>query len=190
VRRPPGSGALDGRPCSAQALRSVENVIASGVRWLASTPLSNTLAGRSWIIPLLQSIHIVCVAFVFASTSFFNLRVLGVFSTQQPFVAIAKRFLPWMWWTLPFLLTTGLVLIIAEPERELQSGTFRLKMLLLIGVMVLTLMLQWPLRGNSAFWDETASKRRLGKFIAIISLAVWVSIVVAGRMIAYTQTDT
>ena len=62
--------------------------------WLAGTELSNTIQNVSWIIPTVQTVHIVCVAIVVSATFLVSLRVLGVFYSSQPIAALSSRFLP------------------------------------------------------------------------------------------------
>jgi len=60
-----------------------------------------------------------------------------------------------------------------------------LKMTLLITVSILTLAYQVPLKKDRNYWDTTGTRRGAIKLIAIVSLALWVGIVCAGRWIAY-----
>ena len=75
-------------------------------------------------------------------------------------------------------------LITGEPVRSLGNSIFQLKMLLLLSVIVLMLAYQVPLGKNSGFWDSGA-RSAIIKLIALVSLALWVGIVCAGRWIAY-----
>ena len=56
---------------------------------------------------------------------------------------------------------------------------------MLISVIVLTLAYQAPLNKDSHYWESTAGRRAAIKLIAVLSLALWVGIVCAGRWIAY-----
>jgi hypothetical protein len=164
--------------------------ISALVQWLAATRLSSALTAWPEIIPLLQSIHIVCVAIVMSSVSFYNLRVLGIFARQLPIGAVAARFLPWMWWTMPVILTTGILLITAEPARDLQNSTFWLKMLLLLGALSLTTVIYVGRDREEAIRAGTIRKPRWRQLVAAVSIILWIGIVFAGRMIAYTQNGS
>jgi hypothetical protein len=152
---------------------------------LAASSLHVGLAGIPNIISITQTVHILALCVASSSAAFFNLRVLGVFSRRQPLAIVARRFLPWAWWPFPLLLATGAVLTLIEPDRELFNPAFRLKMVLILVVLALTAILQLPLRGNLTFWEASAGKRILARLLAVVSLALWISILVAGRMIAY-----
>ncbi|MBS0365952.1 MAG: hypothetical protein JSR67_09040 [Proteobacteria bacterium] len=156
-------------------------------RWLAGTPVSQTIQTIEWIIPALQTVHILAVACVVTSALMIDLRLLGLGRHDQPVAAIARRFLPFIWWPLPVLAATGALLIAAEPARSLRNPVFLLKMELLVLAAGITLLCQIPLRRNAAFWDLSAGRRRLGRLIALASLPAWIGVVFAGRWIAYIQ---
>jgi uncharacterized membrane protein len=156
-------------------------------KWLAATSLSETIQTIEWIIPAVQTVHILAVAAVMSSVLMIDLRLLGLGARALSIESTAKRFLPFIWWPLPVLLVTGATLIIAEPSRALQNPVFVLKMGLLIVAVIVTLTCQIPLRHDAAFWDRSASRRRAASLIAIASLPLWVGIVFAGRWIAYVQ---
>jgi hypothetical protein len=44
-------------------------------KWLAATSLSHTIQTTGWIIPALQTIHILCVAVLFSAAVLVDLRI-------------------------------------------------------------------------------------------------------------------
>ena len=155
--------------------------------WLASTPVSNTIQNVAWIIPLTQTVHIICIALLLASAAMLDLRLFGIAGRSDSVAGTAKRLLPWIWGTLPILLLTGVILTVAEPSRELENSTFVKKMILILIAMVVTGALQLALKRDPAFWDATPGRARWAKVLAVASLALFVAIVFAGRLIAYTD---
>jgi hypothetical protein len=155
--------------------------------WLGSTSLSQAIQTAEWIIPATQTVHIVAVAAVVTSALMIDLKLFGARWQDQPVAAVARRFLPFIWWSLPVLLASGSVLIIAEPARSLQNPVFLLKMGLLIAAIGITLACQLPLRGDAGYWEASPARRRGAQAIAALSLPFWVGIVFAGRWIAYVQ---
>ena len=157
-------------------------------QWLGETPLSLTIQNVSWIIPTVQSIHIVCVSIVFSSALMIDLRMLNILGRSQPTGAYAQRFMPWIWTTLIVLLLSGATLIIGEPTRSLENPSFQIKMVLLILAMIVTLVIQRPLAGAEGYWDQANRRKALAKLVAVLSLCLWIGIIFAGRWIAYTNT--
>ena len=111
-------------------------------KWLAATSLSHTIQTVTWIIPTLQTIHILCVAIAFSSAVLVDLRIFRVFERNEPLREVTRRFLPPIWPVLLILLVTGSLLIIGEPRRSLVNTTFYLKMALLLVAILLTATLQ------------------------------------------------
>lgn len=156
-------------------------------KWLAATPLSETIQTAGWIIPTLQTIHILCVAVLFSSAILVDLRMWRVLQRDVPLADVARRFLPVVWPVLVILLATGALLIIGEPRRSLLNTTFYVKMTLLLAAIVLTGSLQWSLSAAADFWDRNAWRRVAARLAATASVLVWCGVLFAGRWIAYTQ---
>ena len=152
--------------------------------WLAATPMSVAIGGAPWVTPAVQCVHILAVAVTMSAILMMDLRLLGAFGDADGAQAFSKRYLPWVWWSLPLLLLTGATLIVGEPRRSLQNPTFLLKMALLIVAVALTALTEQPLLRNAGFWH---GRRGAAKVLAVASLAFWVGIVICGRWIAYTQ---
>jgi hypothetical protein len=155
--------------------------------WLAATPLSHTIQTTGWVIPTLQTIHILSVAVIFSSAVLVDLRLWRLLNRDVPLPEIARRFLPAIWPVLLILLITGSLLIIGEPRRSLLNSTFYLKMALLVVAILLTAWLQWSLSSSPNFWDKNRGRRIAGQLAASVSILVWCGILFAGRWIAYTQ---
>lgn len=156
-------------------------------RWLAATPLSHVIQTTKWVIPALQTIHILSVAVVFSSAVLVDLRLWRLLNRDVPLPEVARRFLPTIWPVLLVLLITGSLLIIGEPKRSLLNSAFYLKMALLAVAILLTAWLQWSLSSSPNFWDRNRVRRMAGQVAATISILVWCGILFAGRWIAYTQ---
>ncbi len=155
---------------------------------LSASALSQAIQSTDWVIPTVQTVHILAVAAVMSSILMFDLRLIGVRSRRESVVAVAARFIPVVWYGLPILLVTGGILIIAEPARALQNPVFILKMTLILLAAGLTLVSQVPLRRDQGFWEASLSRRRLARLVGGLSLPIWVAIVFAGRWIAYVRS--
>jgi hypothetical protein len=156
-------------------------------KWLAATPLSHTIQTTGWIIPAVQTIHILSVAVLFSSAIIVDLRIWQLLQRDVPLPDVARRFLPAIWPVLLILLITGSLLIIGEPRRSLLNSTFYLKMALLAAAIVLTAGLQRSISSSPNFWDMNRGRRIAGRLAATASILVWCGILFAGRWIAYTQ---
>jgi len=153
--------------------------------WIDQTALSQSIQIAGWVVPTVQTIHILAIAVVASSALMIDLRLIGVFWANRPLEAVKARFLPLVWWPLLVLLATGAIMIIAEPARSLKNPAFQLKMALLIAALVVTWLFQFIQRRNAAFGDLRSGPRAIAATLAIVSMLLWSSIIFAGRWIAY-----
>src|SRR4030081_3712208 len=152
--------------------------------WLDGTDLSQIIQSQAWIVPTVQSIHILSFALVVASALMINLRLTGIFARDQSLDRISARFLPFICWPMPFLRATGAIMIIGEPARALKNPVFQVKVVLVIAAVVVTCIFQ-RMRRKPALGAPTRGPRAAPRVIAAISMVLWVSIIFAGRWIAY-----
>jgi hypothetical protein len=162
--------------------------------WLAGTRASYFIQVTLWIIPTVQTIHILGIAMVFSSVMMVVLSILG-FSKSYTIEEVAQRFVPWIYYGVAALAVTGAILIVGEPQRSLPSYEFKMKMLWLAVAMISTVAFGWSVRHNAMVWQpavasgkmqQQASARRMVNGLAIAVLASWCMVVIYGRWIAYT----
>ena len=90
-----------------------------------------------------------------------------------------------MWTALVVLLTTGILLTITEPARELLNNMFRIKMVLVLALVGVLKIIQLGLRNRPDYWSLSPRRRIAGRAVGAASLILGVCIVIAGRWIAY-----
>lgn len=156
--------------------------------WLANTDLSLGIRNAPWLIPLLQSVHILAVAMVLSSVAMIGLRILGLMKLQT-MTQTADRFVPWIWMGFVMLAATGLVLIVGEPQRSLLNPAFQLKMAMLGLALATTGAFRASVRKNAVLWEENPNRRRTTIALTICVFVLWCAIAAAGRWIAYLQVD-
>jgi hypothetical protein len=157
------------------------------INWLGATPLSLFIQKVFWIIPTVQTIHILAISVVLASMAMFDLRLLGVAGKRNSIASLARRFMPWLWGALIVLAVSGSILIIGEPKRALGNVFFAMKMCMLATAIVVTLGFQVILKRDLAGGSDLAPAHfGVAKIVGLLSLVLWIGIAVAGRLIAYT----
>jgi len=153
--------------------------------WLSQTSISLAIQTHDWVIPTVQSVHIVAIGVVLASVFMIDLRILGLAGRDQSLTETTGRFGPWLSGALCVLLATGVLMVIGEPARELLAFSFWLKMFLVAVGTVTAAVFQISLRRNEIQWEQSVAKRRTTKWLALATLLIWVCIVILGRLIAY-----
>lgn len=168
--------------------------------WLAGTAASAVIQKTFWIIPVMQTIHIICLAMVFSSVVMIELRVLGV-TKSQTIEQIAHRYVPWIFTCVVIMAVTGSILIIGEPQRSLPSYEFQMKMLYLAIALAFTFAFARSVERHAPVWATAASvpaggsaatggtagaSRVLVTVLALLAFLAWAMVVIYGRWIAYT----
>jgi len=109
-----------------------------------------------------------------------DLRVLGL-APNMP-VHLITRFYPLMWVSFVVALISGLMLLLAYPAKGLTNFVFYFKMMLLASAFIVGRIITLRVIQQEA---EITPKY---KMLALLSIGLWVSIIVAGRFLAYTYT--
>lgn len=155
--------------------------------WIVATPASQAVQAIDGYVPGTQSIHILAIATVVATTTMVNLRLLGVMNRSVPIAVLGERLRRPVWWALAVLVATGAALLLAEPERSLASQVFQIKMVLLVTACVLLIRQQRAVRAHAAEWDAAGRVPASVRVPAVLLIVIWSCIVFAGRWIAYAQ---
>ena len=154
--------------------------------WLSTTSPSVFIQNHnSWVIPTIQSIHIVGIAVVMGSVFMIYLRILGWAGMDQTLRQTTGRFGPWLTGGLGLMLVTGILMVIGEPVRELVTFSFWLKMFLVAVSSLIAAAFQIELQKHERLWEDTLVNRQSIKGLAIATLLIWVCIIILGRLIAY-----
>jgi hypothetical protein len=133
-------------------------------------------------IAMIQVVHILCLSTLFSCALLLALRFMGRGLVSDTLQQLAARLAPLIWKLLLVLLITGLLLITAEPERTITNLAFYVKVVMLTLVSLLTLWLAASARRG------LTSPSPLHMAAAACMILLWGGIIVAGRLIAYTQS--
>jgi len=154
--------------------------------WLSTTSPSVFIQNHNaWVIPTIQSIHIIGIAAVFGSVFMIYLRILGWEGMDQTLRQTTSRFGPWLTGGLWLMLVTGVLMVIGEPVRELVTFSFWLKMLLVAVSTVIATVFLVAVRKHDRQWEVALVKSRSIQGLAILTFLIWVCIIILGRLIAY-----
>jgi hypothetical protein len=141
------------------------------VDWLRTVP---------GLPPIVQTLHLLSIAVVLGSIVLLSLRVLGWAAPTQAPDEMSRRLAPWTWGALPVLVASGLVFVLARPQRYFSNPMFGLKLALLVPALALTALLYGLVR-------RPTPNRTVTRTLALACLVAWVCIILAGRWIAYVD---
>ena len=137
----------------------------------------------TWGWPIAEIFHFFGLALLVGSIGILDLRMLGF--ADRLSAAAVHRLVPIGMLGFAFNFLSGITFIANDPTRFLYAGAFQLKMLfVLIGGINALAFYIWVYKDASAMGPgDTAPPA--GKFIALVSLVCWTSVILVGRFMAF-----
>jgi uncharacterized membrane-anchored protein len=153
------------------------------LRAIETSALATAIRQSPWIYPSLEIVHIVGFVVLVGSAMMFDLRLLGL-SRELPVDRMATHLLRWSRASLLLVVPSGLLLFMSAATETWAKPAFRIK-LVLIGCAGFNAYIfhRWPFTTVSEWNHRTEPP--MARTAAIASLVLWVSVIAAGRMIAY-----
>jgi hypothetical protein len=162
--------------------------LAEFFRWLDTTPGSTALHESLYGYSLIEATHVLTIMLFVGTIMMVDLRILGVSFKETPISQMLAKILPWTIAGFVVMVITGLLLVYAIPARTYHSVWFRAKVILLVvGLINIWLFHRKVHKDPLAFEGPVAPAA--ARVTAGVSLTVWLSIIVLGRMIAYNWFD-
>jgi len=152
--------------------------------WLESSSFSVWVreSNSVFAFPAILSLHTIGMGLVAGLNAAIDLRILG-FAPRVPLMEM-KRFFPLVWIAFWVNAASGVVLLIGYPTKALTNPVFYSKLLFIaLGLAVLLLLKRHVFRDPRL--DENPVPR-MGRMLAVASLACWTGAITAGRLLAYT----
>jgi hypothetical protein len=138
-----------------------------------------------WAYPAVEAIHILALGLVVGSIVIVDLRLLGL-SREISVSRLSRHALPFTVGAFIVAMFTGLLMFTAHAEDFLTNRVFAIKMgLILVAGVNAGILHTGPWR-SIAQWDTGAMPPPSVRFAAALSIAVWITVVACGRLLAYT----
>jgi len=137
--------------------------------------------------PIAQSLHILGIAVVMASIVMVDLKFLGLAVPSQNVSEMIHRLMPWTWWALLLNAVTGLLFVVARPNRYFFNPVVGWKFSMLVPAVALAFVVHRLSTREAGYWERSSGRRLSARVIAAVSLVLWIGVVLAGRWIAYSD---
>ena len=156
--------------------------------WLESTPLALWVSLSFWAYPVLLSVHIIGLSIVAGIYAMRDLRCLGVVS--EPPLSLFVRLHRLALAGLALNVVSGFLLFSSQATVLIESVPFLIKMVCVGLASAIALIIHARFSAaiagkahvveSNALLESPAIQR-----LSVLSLALWLSAIVAGRLIAY-----
>jgi hypothetical protein len=144
----------------------------AGQTWLGTAVRDNVLA-----FPIIETFHLLALAVLLGTVLIVNLRAFGLGAQRATYAQVAKELEPWMVVSLAVLILSGIPMAMSEPMKCYESWSFPIKMILLVIAII------WHFTVQRKWANSDAPGK--SKMAAILSIALWTSIGIAGKGIPY-----
>ncbi|MBF8301683.1 MAG: hypothetical protein HW394_2053 [Acidobacteria bacterium] len=150
---------------------------------LASFTQVAALMQMNWAWPITESIHFVGLTLLFGSIAAWDLRLIGL-AKQVP-IAAFHRLIPFAILGFATNAASGTFFLMTDPDQYVYNPAFHLKMLcvILAGANVVLFYLTMYRRVNRL--GPGAQGPVLARLSGAVSLVLWVTVIICGRMITF-----
>jgi hypothetical protein len=142
--------------------------------WIERSPVGAWMRSSRVVFPIVESIHLIGMALFVGTLLLIDMGLLGVAMRRQPVSQVAAALAPFTWSGFGLLILTGPFMFSAQAAKWHDNPVFWIKMLLLITAIVLQLSVRRKINSGEP-----------AKMIGAISLILWVSIALSGKMMEY-----
>jgi hypothetical protein len=149
-------------------------------KWVQYSPLLTAMRSLPWLFPIIASIHLMGLALIGGAVLVVDLRLLGLGLRRQPVAQVARDAERWLLVSLVVLLPTGILQFMCFAATKYYYLTaFWVKM----AALSLALAFTFAVRRKVAMAGEMRVSPVWSKLAAVVSLSLWSSVAVAGRLI-------
>ena len=155
--------------------------------WLVSTLASARPIGKfmhtRWAWPAAESLHFIGLSMLIGMIFLFDLRLLGM-AKRIPIAALHKL-IPWGIAGYGINLASGAMFLMAAPDQYIYNPAFHFKILFMAIAGFNASAFYLVAAGRTMGPDAAPEVPRRAKFIAATSIAMWVGIIVCGRLLTF-----
>lgn len=150
--------------------------------WCETLWLGQFVIGSNWLFPVIESVHLLGLALLGGSVLLVDLRLLGLGLKDRAVSELALDARPWMLTGLAIMIVTGIPLFLSEPIKLYYSTAFWIK----ITTLPIALAFAFTVRARVALADPVHGTARRQQLVGALSIALWVTVAVAGRWIGFS----
>ena len=150
-------------------------------QWLEYSSLLVEMRSSPWLFPVIATIHLLGLAVLGGAVLVVDLRLLGLGLSRQPPSKLARATEPLLLGSLLILLATGLLLFMCFATKYYYLTAFWVKLASLFLAVVFT----YTIRRRVITAGETKARAISSTLTALVSLSLWISVVLTGRLIGF-----
>jgi hypothetical protein len=147
--------------------------------WIRDTALADWVVSSPYTWPTLESIHFVSLCVLFGSLLLIDLRLIGFY--REPCASMVKTLVRISLLAFAVNLVTGVLFFFGNTFKYVNNPAFELKLVLILVAGINAAFYNLRLRHIAYTTEVTTSSIIVG----YLSLLLWASVIVLGRMITF-----
>jgi hypothetical protein len=152
---------------------------------LNESAFSTRLRESDWTFSLIETVHVLSIAVMAGTIAVVDLRLLGAAFREQPVTRLTGQVTPVTWTGFLLMVVSGTLLFIAQPEKNAANPAFQIKLVLLALAGANFAVFHRLVLRDVERWDSRPTPPAAARLSGAASLALWATIIVLGRLIAY-----
>jgi hypothetical protein len=150
-------------------------------QWALHSRFGHGVSDSVWLFPAIEICHLLGLAVLGGTVLILNLRLMNLRFPNEPVAELAQDVQPLMIGSIFVMLISGFFLFSSEAVKMYGNVAFRYKMIFLLLAIIYTFtiyrrVVMSPEGRISPFWRVS---------VALLSLALWAGVGLAGRAIGY-----
>jgi hypothetical protein len=155
-------------------------------QWIEDTPLGVYVRESLYGFQILTATHIVGIALSAGAFAWFDFRLLGVALQRVPVTSVYRRIIPIATTGFIIAFISGGLLFVGYAVPAYGNLAFRLKMSALLLAGANALAYHFITERGIVTWNSNPTPPAAAKLAGLFSLMLWTSVILCGRMMAYT----
>lgn len=145
-------------------------------RWMQVNSFIVAINGTAWTAAILEIVHYFSMFILVGSMVIMDLRVLGLLGLGQNAKQLADKLFPWIWISLGFNFLSGFLMFAGSAVAYYRNDIFYDK----VGVVLLAIAASLIVQRKVRNWNELPAMPAAAKFIAVLSIGLWIGAIIAG----------
>lgn len=151
--------------------------------WLENTSVALWVGESLWGYPLMLGLHVVGLAIVVGIFVMRDLRLIGCFEGISYESLESLRRLGWTGFVINAI--SGCFLFTSQAVTFAGSTPFLLKISMIFLAAICAAVIQNKMHDSAAQWDGSGAAAGSVRTLAMVSIALWMGAIIAGRLTAY-----
>jgi hypothetical protein len=156
-------------------------------QWLETTAVARLVTESQWGFQILVAAHLLGLTLSVGMIIWFDLRLLGRTMTAVPVSVVYRRIAPWALSGFAVMFVSGVMLFAGYATAAYGNVFFRIKLIALALAFLNAAAYHLHTERRIVAWDVGAATPWAARAAGLISLAVWLTVIIAGRSMSYTM---